>query len=179
MTTQENRAATPDRIAAGHVVTGRERSLAIQRWLLAAADDEQKAREQWQREGVAVLKCGESFEAVRVPLVIVENAAGDARRIMLAAYLYEALLGGPVFINGASNFVYCLVAPGTAKNWRAPDTYCLTGDIYLGMPALSAPGDAASCWLIEPDGPGEVCLPDAVKQMVDFGRYRAAMRAGA
>lgn len=182
MTTQENRATTLDRTdsrRAAEVVTGRERLLAVERWLLAAADDEAKARREWCSEGMALLRCGRSFDAVRIPLVIVEAAAGTEHRIMIATYLHEALLGGPAFVDGASNAVYCLVAPATAEGWEFPDTECRGEAAYIGVPVLRASGHARSCWLLEPDGPGMVCRPDPVKQMVEFGRFRAATRTGA
>ncbi|MDX3345857.1 hypothetical protein PV387_14655 [Streptomyces sp. ME02-6987-2C] len=178
MTTQENRATSPGRIAAGNVVTGRERLLAVEQWLLGAADNELTARQQWRKDGIALLRCGRSFNAVRIPLVTVEAAAGSEYRIMIAAYLHEALLGGPAFVDGSRNLVYCLVAP-TADDWRVPDIEYLDEASYLGVPVLRAPGGAQSCWLIEPDGPGVVCRPDPVKQLVEFGRFRAAMQTGA
>lgn len=178
MTTQENRATPPDRIPVGNVVTGRERLLAVEQWLLDAADNELAARQQWRKDGIALLRCGRSFDAVRIPLAIIEAAAGSEHRIMIAAYLHEALLGGPAFVDGSRNLVYCLVAP-TANDWRVPGTEYLDEGSYLGMPVLRAPGHAQSCWLIEPDGPGVVCRPDPVKQLAEFGRFRAAMQAGA
>ncbi|MCQ4201096.1 hypothetical protein M4J06_005159 [Streptomyces coelicoflavus] len=47
---------------------------------------------------------------------------------------------------------------------------------YVGVPVLRASGGARSCWLLEPDGPGAARRPDPVKQMVEFGSCRAAMR---
>ncbi|MFG2682517.1 hypothetical protein [Streptomyces sp. NPDC048392] len=162
----------------GAVVTGAERQHAIEQWLLAAADDELTARQQWRKGGIALLRCGKSFDAVRVPLVIVEAAAGMTEHIMIAAYLHEALLGGPAFVDASSNLVYCLVVPSTG-HWREPDTEYLGADSYLGVPVLRAPSSARSCWFLEPDWPGMVCRPDAVKQMVTFGRFRAAMGTSA
>lgn len=160
------------------VVGGADRMRAVEQRLLKAADDEEIARQQWHRDGVALLRCGRSFGAVRVPLVIVEAAAGTERRIMIAAYPPEALLGGPAFVDGSSNHV-CRPVASKAGEWRAPDTEYLDENSRLGVPVLRASRHARSCWLFEPDGPGVVCQPDAVKQMVSLGRFRAAMRTGA
>ncbi|WP_328434606.1 hypothetical protein [Streptomyces sp. NBC_00425] len=175
--TQEHRATALDHTA-GQVVTGRERFLAIARWLLDAADDEEQARREWKAGGIALLRCGRSFDAVCVPLVLVETAAGTTDRQRLAAYLHEALLGGPVFLDTASHLVYCLLSTSTPPDWRPPDCGHFGRDNYLGVPLPGGPDTARSYWLVEPDAPGAVCVLDAVSQMVTFAHFRAATRDG-
>ncbi|MYR40479.1 hypothetical protein [Streptomyces sp. SID5910] len=138
MTAQENRAPALDGLdphPVAPVVTGRERRLTIEQWLLRAADDERRARKEWQRDGTALLRCGRSFSAVRIPLGLVEIAAGTQDRQRMRAYLHEALLGVPF--------------PGAGP-------------------------EARSHWLVQLDSPDEVCVPDAVLQMLTFACFRAA-----
>ncbi|MGW4954792.1 hypothetical protein [Streptomyces parvulus] len=170
--------ASDDPLDCGAVVDDGGRRLAVEHWLLNGADNERAARQRWREDGVALLRCGRSFGAVRIPLAVVGAAAGSEERIMIAAYLYEALLGGPAFVDGASNLVYCLVAP-LAGYGCAPGSEYLGEDSYLGVPVLGASGHARSCWLIEPDGPGVVCRPESVQRLVEFGRLRAGMETGA
>jgi hypothetical protein len=177
-TTQANRASTaPDHIdsgPAGHDVTGEERQVAAATWLLSAADNRDIAKQEWRFGDVALLRCGALFTAVRVPLATVEAAAGTDDRQKIGAYLNEALLGGAVFLNGATEEVYFLVPPSTWGRWKVPGTECLCPDLYLGVPRPGAEPEERSYWLVEMDGPGVLSMENAVKQVVAYGRLRAA-----
>ncbi|MEU7323447.1 hypothetical protein ABZ682_23280 [Streptomyces griseoviridis] len=183
MSTQENRAAATalprlDADAAGQVDAGWERRLATEQWLLDAADDEVKARQEWCAGDVALLRCGRSFSAIRVPLMLVQAAADSEAREQVAAYLHEALLGGAAFVARGARSVYCLIPASTPDKYRVPDCEHLRRDSYLGVPFPATPQSTRSYWLVKPAAPDSVSVFDSVAQMVTVGRSRAAMRAG-
>ncbi|GGT29113.1 hypothetical protein GCM10010254_57160 [Streptomyces chromofuscus] len=177
-TTQANRASSaPDALdvqPADRIVTGPERRAAVKTWLLTAAADRDIARREWDRHSVALLRCGGIFTAVRVPMVLVEAAAGTEDRRKIGAYLDEALLGGAVFLDEGSSHVHFLVSPTVWNRWNVPDSECLVQDSYLGVPNPDPDPDEPSRWLLGMGGPGDLCVPDAVKQLVMFARFRAA-----
>lgn len=153
------------------VVSGVERRLAIEHWLLTAANDRQQACLGWQRDGVARLRCGGVFTAVCVPMRLVYAAAAADKQWEIGVYLGKALPGGgAVFLCENSDHAYFLVYPTAWNRWRVPDTRCLTPDIELCVPHP----DSASRWLLDMGGPGDLCAPDAVKQLVMFARFRVA-----
>lgn len=177
-TTQANRTSTAldasDVQPADRVVTGAERRAAVATWLLTAARDRDVARREWRCDGVARLRCGGVFTAIRVPMPLVEAAAGTAERRRIGAYLSEALLGGAAFIDETSSAAYFLVPPMHSTLWgRVPDTRCLTPDIELCVPNPDPDPDMPSRWLLEMGGPGDLCVPEAVKQLVYYARFRA------
>ncbi|WP_282795047.1 hypothetical protein [Streptomyces sp. CC224B] len=177
-TTQETRATALDRldpVPAGRAITGRERRAAIQQWLLTSAGSERQAHRQWACGSVAVLRCGQTFDAVRIPVALVEGAAGTDDRQRIAAYLNEALFGGATFIDEVTKHVYCLVE-ASAGDWDTPDTWYLGKHHHLGVPRLDATRVERTYWLVAPDVPVTLCLLDAVRQMTDFARFRAATR---
>ncbi|MFD5570506.1 hypothetical protein [Streptomyces cadmiisoli] len=174
-TTQENRAtSTPEAQPAHRIVAGHERRAAVKTWLLTAADNREMARQEWQRQGVALLRCGGILTAVRVPLLLVEAAAGTNDRREIGVYLDAALLGGAAFLDETSSHVYFLVPPTLWNRWRVPESECLVKDSYLGVPDPDPDPDEAARWLLDMGGPGDLCSSSAVRQLVEFARFRIA-----
>lgn len=166
----------------GVLVHSREdRELAVGHWLLSAAPDMKEARDQWATRGIALLRCGGVFAAVRVPGDIVRAAAGTDDPERIGAYLKEALQGGPVFVDTSSQRYYVLVPASTSRlpQWdghTVPDTECLGSGSFLGVPRpqRNEPEQSRSYWCVPMDGPGALCSPAAVSQLVAYGRYRRA-----
>ncbi|MEU1265557.1 hypothetical protein ABZ473_26495 [Streptomyces cellulosae] len=161
----------------GSVVTGAERALAVEQWLLCAAKDRDQARAEWEQDGGALLRCGGLFSAIRLPLALVAAAAGTDDRQHVAAYLADALHGGGVFVDEVFQQVYFLVPtaacqPGQTGWLRGmPDAGTLHSEAFLGVPRPCT-SDRRRYWLVEMGGPGDLCTPDAVKQLVAYARFR-------
>jgi hypothetical protein len=143
-------------------------------WLLTAAKDMDIARREWRTMGVALLRCGGVFTAIRVPTLLVETAVGSENRQRMGEYLVGALVGGPAFIDENASYVYFLVPPSTARTWATPETACLTADTYLGVPKPGSDHRARCHWLVEMAGPADLCTPAAVSQLVMNARLRVA-----
>ncbi|MFD3843532.1 hypothetical protein ACFWWC_46150 [Streptomyces sp. NPDC058642] len=79
----------------GDVITNAERARGIAAWLLLAAPDTDKAREEWHTMLTALLRCGVLFTAVCVPGAIIPAAAGTDEPARVDAFLASFL--GPVF----------------------------------------------------------------------------------
>ncbi|MFF7579153.1 hypothetical protein ACFZBE_29885 [Streptomyces sp. NPDC008061] len=164
-----------------------ERQLAVGHWLLAAAPDIKEARKEWAVDGIALLRCGGIFSAIRVPAEVVHAAAGTEELHQVNAYLSAALMGGPVFVDVASRRYYILVPASAGRQdvWKSrlvPEAECLGSGCFLGVPKpdATAPSEARSYWCVPMDSPGELCVPQAVSQVVMTGRYqRAALERGA
>ncbi len=158
------------------VHTRQARELAVGHWLLTATNDRRQARVEWETSGIALLRCGSIFSAVRIPAVVVHAAAGTEDAQAVDAYLSDALQGGPVFSDSCSQVYYALVPASTARRWDVPETECLGVNCYLGVPSPERTSPAAyrSHWSVPMDGPGALCTPDSVSQMVLYGRYRRA-----
>ncbi|MFE1499711.1 hypothetical protein ACFW89_32060 [Streptomyces albidoflavus] len=162
----------------------RSREAGAETWLLLATRDAEVARAEWVEYGVALLRCGTLFSAVRIPADIVHAAAGTADRVEVAAYLRTAL-EGPCFYDGSSQAFYALTPYSTALRWNVPDTECLGADFFLGVPAttISEPDPRCAAWWVVPmDGPAALCDADDVRWLVQQGRIRrsqaAALEAG-
>ncbi|MEU6594792.1 hypothetical protein ABZ923_37290 [Streptomyces sp. NPDC046881] len=143
-------------------------------WLLMAAHDPVTAHRDWGGGDVALLRCGTLFTAVRVPLDLVETAAGTGNPWEIGVYLNEALLGGAVFTDRTAGQVYFLVLASAWGRWNVPGTECLSPGMLLGVPRPGVDQKARSHWLLEMDGPGVLCMEHAVKQLVEHARLRAA-----
>ncbi|KOV51445.1 hypothetical protein ADL00_40540 [Streptomyces sp. AS58] len=141
-------------------------------WLLTAAEDRERARQEWDGHDVALLRCGGAFAAVRVPTTVVEAAARTNDRRMMGEYLDEALLGGAAFIDESFCRVYFLVPPSECDRWNVAGSTCLGPDTFLGVPYPGVEHHGRAYWLAEMDGPGALCTPDVVKQLVLNGRHR-------
>lgn len=163
------------------VHTRADRNLAAGHWLLSAAEDMQRARNEWADSGIALLRCGTLFTAVRLAAGLVHAAAGTEDLRAVDAYLAEALLGGPAFVDTRWWRYYALVPASTARlpQWQhqAPDAECLGRHSFLGVPDLTRtdPDDGSSYWCVPMDGPGLLGDPDTVAQLLKAGRDRLTL----
>lgn len=173
---------TPVEAGAGVLVHSRkDREFAVGTWLLAAALDGREARAAWERRnGIALLRCGGLFGAVRLSTGLVRAAAGTENTSEVDGFLAEALHGAPVFMDQFAQWYYVLVpvSTGQRREWRtaclAPEAEFLGSNTFLGVPrpdAIEAEG-VRSYWCVSMDGPGDLAVPDVVSQLVVVGRFR-------
>lgn len=158
------------------------RELAVGHWLLSAAPDPDEACAQWGETGIALLRCGGAFAAVRVEADIVQAAAGTEDPERIGAYLERCLQGGPVITDTSSQRYYVLVPAGTSRlpQWAGrvmPGAECLGSGCFLGVPSpqRTEPGESRSYWCVPMGGPGALCSPDAVSQLVVYGSYQRSV----
>jgi hypothetical protein len=152
-------------------------------WLLSSADDRAQARAEWDETGLALLRCGGLFTAVRIEADLVHAATGTTESAAVDAYLDAALLGGPVFADRGSGRFYVLVPPSAARRleWvqgRHPGATCLAPGTYLGVPRPDLVGPVPaypSWWCVQMDGPGALCDADAVSRLCGYARHRLLM----
>ncbi|MEV1042338.1 hypothetical protein AB0J01_37850 [Streptomyces sp. NPDC050204] len=151
-----------------------ERELAVGHWLLSAAPDMHEARDQWAKTGIALLRCGGVFTAVRIQADIVQAAAGTEKPELIGAFLAEALQGGPVFIDMSSRRYYVLVPASTPAGRWVPGVERLGSGSFLGVPCpqRTEPEKSRSYWCVPMDGPGALCSPDAVTLLVSYGSHQ-------
>jgi hypothetical protein len=142
-------------------------------WLLAAADDPQRARRELDRGGVALLRCGVRFTAGLV------QAAADSDDLRgIDAYLGQVLPGGPAFADTRWGLYYVLVPAGTDRlppwSYHSEDAECLGPNAYLGVPdpTHTDPGVGFSYWCVPPHEAKTLCSPDAVAQLLKDCRCR-------
>ncbi|MFF4690483.1 DUF6415 family natural product biosynthesis protein [Streptomyces sp. NPDC001307] len=171
----------PEDPGLNRVATKGEELLAIEHWLLAAgASDADQTRSAWETEGVAILRCGAAFHAIRIPLNLVENAAGCTAPAEVDSYLADALLGAPVIRCGHERRLYILCEPSTVKDWKAPGIECLRDGRPLSVPrpdVIRYPGRTASYWAVRMSAPGLLGSGNALSQLVSYGRYRMVSTA--
>ncbi|UDM03257.1 hypothetical protein [Streptomyces longhuiensis] len=160
--------------------TAEDRALAAEHWLLAAAPKANAARAEWAQSGLAVLRCGGIFTAVRIHADVVYAAVGTDEPAAVGDYLSH-VLRGPVFADQSSRRFYALVPASTSRRpvWRnnaVPDAECLGGNSFLGVPrpGRDDPSEARCHWVVPIDGPGDLCSPHAVRQLIDYGRFKRA-----
>ncbi|MFJ4870037.1 hypothetical protein [Streptomyces sp. NPDC088757] len=151
----------------------RERELGAATWLLVAAKDAREARHEWATYGVALLRCGSLFSAVRMPAELVHAAVGTDERADVATFLEAVLEGGPVIHDAGGRQFYALTPASTARYWRTAGTECLGTDSFLGVPATDVTEPDPRCsayWVVPMNGPGALCVPGAVARLVGIGR---------
>lgn len=61
------------------VHSARDRELASVHWLLSAAPAIEEARREWAESGIAVLRCGGLFTAIRISALHRARGCGDGR----------------------------------------------------------------------------------------------------
>lgn len=139
-------------------------------WLARAADLPATARHEWQDRGVALLPCGRTFGAVRLPATLVHAAAGSDTTATVTAAL--RMLDGPVIHDGrVTSPYYALVQAHAGLVWDgAEDTPALGPESYLGVPRLDWQEPPGPHWLIPPRREGDLCRPSLVREFIAAGR---------
>lgn len=155
---------------------------AVRDWLLtAAALSEADACTGWRKSGIALLRCGHLFAAVRMPAELVQAAAGTVYSHQVDRYLADALPGSPVFADRTRRRYYALVSAHAEDEvcWKAYESYApiLGEGCFLGVPdpALITPCHARSYWCLPMKGPDVLCSPAAVERLLLHGRHLVAV----
>ncbi|MFJ2514713.1 hypothetical protein ACIQJX_34915 [Streptomyces griseoviridis] len=164
-----------------HVDLGADRCRA-EEWLLSSlpAEAHRAARLDWERTGVAILPLGVLFSAVRLPDAIVGAFTGDQWDPQgQAAWLAEALEGGPVIADPRYHRWYALVpasVPTTWRDavtdWRDQDVEVLGRGFHLGVPPLTATAYVSagrSFWASPMSSAGVLCAPLTVARVIAAG----------
>jgi hypothetical protein len=161
-----------------------ERQLAVNTWLILSAEDRDKALDEWSTGGVALLRCGGLFGAVRIERRLVEATAGTEDPHEIDYFLARAL-GGPVFMDQHQAHYYVLVPPsvGRRDEWakrRHPRAEYLGTGTLLGVPRaeLTDADEGGSYWSVPMDGPGDLCPPEHLSQLVTLGQFRLSALEG-
>lgn len=175
---------TPVEAGDGVIAHSRQvREFAASTFLIAAALDLNEARRAWNKQnGIALLRCGGLFGAVRLSTDLVRAAATTENTAQVDAYLAETLHGAPVFMDQFAQWYYILVpaSTGQRKEWKtarlAPQAEFLGRDCFLGVPRPDAtePEGVRSYWCVPMDGPGNLADPDDVFRLLAVARHRQA-----
>lgn len=151
---------------------------AVRGWLLtAAALSEADACRGWRESGIALLRCGGLFTAVRMRAELVHAAARTVNSSQVDRYLADALPDGPVFADRTCRRYYALVptcAEGEVR-WKAHEPYAasLGEGCFLGVPdpAHTTPCRGGSYWCVPIRGPEVLCSVADVEQFLLHGRH--------
>ncbi len=151
-------------------------------WLLSATKARDRARMEWHEVGVTMLPCGVLFSAVRITERLVHAACGTDQTEVVNAYLAHTLLGGPAIHDPRRARYYTLVPAGAAAKWRSVrDAEGLGRGCYLGVPRPDLttydPQAWHPYWSVPMLSAGGLCGPEAVSQLVAFGRFRLSSEA--
>ncbi len=161
-------------------MTPREQRAQAEAWLYATAKDPQTAADEFTRQGVAILTAGIVFDAVRVPLGVLDPALDrETEPSVLRQRLHALRLFGPVFCDPYRPNLYFLVPPGTDRQWS--DTLnrhlveCMGGTKpytrHLGVPRIDfvAPPKGTPSkmyWLSPPDAGNRLVNPQHLYQVL-------------
>ncbi|MFD3978224.1 hypothetical protein ACFWR6_06525 [Streptomyces griseus] len=147
-------------------------------WLLGAAEDRDRAQDAWQVGGVAMLRCGGLFSAVRIPEARIHDAVLSRDRAEIDRSLAQRLEGGPVICDRFAGWYYALVPASVARRWETPDTVCLGVGSLLGVPEPETVEDSGHriYWSVPMDSPATLCHPSAVSGTITAGVPGAVSR---
>ncbi|CAM5288424.1 hypothetical protein SALBM135S_03616 [Streptomyces alboniger] len=147
---------------------------AVSAWLAEAQASPQLAHKEWITGGVALLPCGSTFDAVRLPETLVQAAVNSTDAHEVATRL-QRCLDGPVIHDSRPGLYYALMRPeGTRRRWpyqeQAPR---LSDGSYLGVPRLEREEPPGTHWVVPPQFEGDLCEPAAVARLITAG-WRAS-----
>lgn len=149
----------------------------IAEWLARAADDPHEAHREWDTQGVALLRCGRRFTAVRIPAAIVHAALDTTDPAVIAGAL-PFDLGGPAIADG--DRYYALIHGHVGMVWdEGDDVPCLGQDTYLGVPRLDRLQPPGTYWAVAPRYDGDVCRPSTVRLFIRRARKKLLTAAEA
>ncbi|MEU7407922.1 hypothetical protein AB0B40_01095 [Streptomyces sp. NPDC042638] len=149
-------------------MSGAERRLAVEHWLLSAAEGRVRARQEWRTDGVALLRCGGVFSVVQISATVVHAAVCSEEPQAVNDYLARALLS-PAFVDRELLRYYILVgsSAGLRREWsrKGDDAAFMGVGHYLGVPAVDAVDlTARTAWCVEMASLGDLAPADAVSK---------------
>jgi hypothetical protein len=152
---------------------------AITAWLARAHPVPEQARSEWTNQRVALLPLGRQFAAVRMvgPLVY---AALDSDVPDIVAEALSERLSGPVIHDHrtAGPTYYALIQWHAGLVWDYGESApCLQSESYLGVPRLDLREPPGTYWVVPPRYDGDLCRPQAVRDLIDAGRRQLAQHA--
>lgn len=167
----------------GMLVSGAERRLATEHWLLSTLTHPAQGRLEWNRHGVAALPLGGLFAAVRLParLVLARVGLHTMPSASIDAFLQDALNGGPVICDPRHRRYYALVPATVPTSWRqAADDWREQANVetlgrgcLLGVPRLTHTepvNGLDSYWSVPPESMGILCAPLDVARLIAAGQ---------
>jgi hypothetical protein len=153
----------------------------ISEWLARAHPVPEQARSEWANQGVALLPLGRRFAAVRLAGSLVHAALGSDDPSLVAEVLSLRLRGPLIHDHRATGpTYYALIQWHAGLVWdyghAAP---CLQGDTYLGVPRIDRLEPPGTYWLVPPRYDGDLCRPQAVRDLIDIGLEQLTQHAPA
>ncbi|MFE7114325.1 hypothetical protein ACFU99_02730 [Streptomyces sp. NPDC057654] len=135
--------------------------------MTGSPEEAHTAENQWHTWGLALVRVGPAWDAVKLPSSLVHRVAGGHDRERVSAAFRRFGVTGPVFVERGT--YVALVPPGTAAEWQAA-AECVTTTAremrYMGVPAPRPPG-VSSHWVNPPAG--AMCSASAVRALVEAG----------
>lgn len=143
----------------------------ISEWLARAHPVPERALAEWSNQGVALLPLGQRFAAVRLSGALVHAALNSDEPRVVTEALSERLRGPVIHDNRtAGPTYYALIQWHAGLVWSynrsAP---CLRDDTYLGVPRIDRREPPGTYWVVPPRYEGNLCRPQAVRDLVDAG----------
>lgn len=180
------RRADPTANAALRAVTRQECEAAARSWLLLSTAGVDEARRDWRTTGIALLKAGPLFAAIRIDAELVHHVVGTTECAAADRILTVLLGGGPVWMDQVSRRYYALVPPSVAdqRQWRdrryAPQAECLGAGSYVGVPdpSMTDWDRCFSYWSVPMQGPGTLCDAREVAGFVQRGQHLMRVAKG-
>ncbi|MGW6600919.1 hypothetical protein [Streptomyces sp. NPDC055036] len=145
---------------------------AIARWLTSSSQALAVAHEAWEGGRPAMLRTGNPYDAVRMPLTLVHAAAESSAPDVVVGVLAKTL-DGPVICH-PRHWYYALVLPGTCETWRSAEAVVRGPGARLGIPRpdRTDPTPVTPYWAVPVEQAGKLCGPDAVAELLRVGRAR-------
>ncbi|MFE9886905.1 hypothetical protein [Streptomyces scopuliridis] len=119
-----------------------------------------------------MLRTGNPYDAVRMPLTLVHAAADSSAPDVVVGMLAE-ILDGPVICHPGV-WYYALVPPGACTTWRAAEAVVRGPGAWLGIPRpdRTEPTPVLPYWAVPVEQAGKLCDPAAVAELLRVGRAR-------
>lgn len=153
----------------------------ITEWLARAHPVPDQARSEWANQGVALLPLGRRFAAIRLAGSLVHAALGSEDADLVAEML-ALRLSGPLIHDHrvAGPTYYALIQWHAGLVWDYSDEApCLHGDTYLGVPRIDRREPPGTYWAVPPRFDGDLCRPQAVRDLINAGLQQLAQHASA
>ncbi|WP_330310568.1 hypothetical protein OHS17_00790 [Streptomyces sp. NBC_00523] len=159
------------------MTTQAERQLAAGHWLLSAAPNLRKSRDDWKVKGSTWLRPGVLFGAIVIPADLVHRALDVDSPNQCRRLLATHLEGGPVFYSPEhfrrEGSYTVLVTASTAMAWRSRGSVAHSYRALLQVPSPRASEpQAGDCpwWVVPLDGPGLHCRARPLAALITAGR---------
>lgn len=147
-------------------------------WLTSGEAHPYDVLSTWRRKLPATLRSGHRFDAVHLPVALVEAGIdGVQDKDTIEAHFRAVGISSSVTVSRTGHQYTVLVPPGTTRHWKEPGTTTAGNPGYVSLPTPVRHGPPGAYWLLPaPEDESMLCALVNLRLLIGKSKARGCER---